>query len=60
MFSKRLEKGKFVWPSAKDGKISATPAQLSMLLEGIVLMHTKTCDCCKGNDCTVIVPGNID
>ena len=35
MFSKRLEKGKFVWPSAKDGKISATPAQLSMLLEGI-------------------------
>ena len=33
MFSKRLEKGKFVWPSAKDGKISATPAQLSMLLE---------------------------
>jgi transposase len=35
MFSKRLEKGKFVWPSAKDGKISATPSQLSMLLEGI-------------------------
>ena len=35
MFSKRLEKGKFVWPSAKDSKISATPAQLSMLLEGI-------------------------
>ena len=35
MFSKRLEKGKFVWSSAKDGKISATPAQLSMLLEGI-------------------------
>ena len=35
MFSKRLEKGKFVWPSAKDGKICTTPAQLSMLLEGI-------------------------
>ena len=35
MFSKRLEKGTFVWPSAKDGKISATPAQLSMLWEGI-------------------------
>jgi transposase len=35
MFSKRLEKGKFIWPSAKEGKISATPAQLSMLLEGI-------------------------
>ena len=35
LFSKRLERGRFVWPSAKDGKISLTPAQLSMLLEGI-------------------------
>jgi len=35
LFSKRLEKGKFVWPSAKGGKISLTPAQLAMLLEGI-------------------------
>lgn len=33
--SKRLEKGKFVWPAAKDGKIALTPAQLAMLLEGI-------------------------
>ena len=33
--SKRLEKGRFVWPSAKDGKIALTPAQLAMLLEGI-------------------------
>ena len=32
--SKRLEKGRFVWPSAKDGKIALTPAQLAMLLEG--------------------------
>ena len=35
LFSKRIEKGKFVWPSAKDGKLSLTPAQLAMLLEGI-------------------------
>lgn len=35
LFSKRLERGRFVWPSAKDGKINLTPAQLSMLLEGI-------------------------
>lgn len=35
LFSKRLEKGKFVWSAAKDGKIELTPAQLSMLLEGI-------------------------
>jgi transposase len=35
LFSKRLEKGRFVWPSATNGKLSLTPAQLSMLLEGI-------------------------
>lgn len=35
LFSKRLERGRFVWPAAKDGKINVTPAQLSMLLEGI-------------------------
>jgi transposase len=35
LFSKRLEKGRFVWPQAKDGAVSLTPAQLSMLLEGI-------------------------
>ena len=34
LFSKRLEKGRFVWPSATDGKIALTPAQLAMLLEG--------------------------
>jgi transposase len=32
---KRLEKGRFVWPQAKEGAVSLTPAQLSMLLEGI-------------------------
>ena len=35
LFTKRLERGRFVWPSPADGKISVTPAQLSMLLEGI-------------------------
>tara|TARA_B100000965_G_scaffold402789_1_gene429516 strand:+ start:6838 stop:7185 length:348 start_codon:yes stop_codon:yes gene_type:complete len=35
LFSKRLERGKFVWPSAKAGKLSLTPTQLAMLLEGI-------------------------
>jgi len=35
LFSKRLERGRFVWPAAKDGKVSMSSAQLSMLLEGI-------------------------
>ena len=35
LFAKRLERGRFVWPQAKDGVVTLTPAQLSMLLEGI-------------------------
>jgi transposase len=35
LFSKRLEKGHFVWPSTNTGRVSLSPAQLSMLLEGI-------------------------
>ena len=35
LFAKRLEKGRFVWPSPADGKVVITPAQLAMLLEGI-------------------------
>ena len=35
LFTKRLERGHFVWPSAKEGQISLSPAQLAMLLEGI-------------------------
>jgi len=35
LFAKRLEKGRFVWPSPTDGKVVITPAQLGMLLEGI-------------------------
>jgi transposase len=35
LFSKRLEKGRFQWPVTDTGRVSLTPAQLSMLLEGI-------------------------
>ena len=35
LFTKRLERGRFVWPHAVNGKINITSAQLSMLLEGI-------------------------
>ena len=31
----RLERGRFVWPAARDGKVSLTAAQLSMLLEAL-------------------------
>jgi transposase len=35
LYAKRLEKGRFVWPSPADGVVSLSPAQLGMLLEGI-------------------------
>ena len=33
LFSKRLETGHFVWPVTESGRVSLTPAQLSMLLD---------------------------
>ena len=41
LFSKRMDRGRFVWPVTKAGKVSLTPAQLSMLLEGIDLRHPE-------------------
>ena len=35
LFAKRLERGRFTWPQATSGTVALTPAQLSMLLEGI-------------------------
>lgn len=35
LFAKRLERGRFIWPSAASGRVHLTAAQLSMLLEGI-------------------------
>jgi len=35
LFAKRLEKGRFQWPTADDGVHQVTPAQLAMLLEAL-------------------------
>jgi transposase len=35
LFAKRLERGRFVWPQATEGRVALSAAQLSMLLEGI-------------------------
>ena len=39
LFAKRLERGRFLWPQATSGTVALTPAQLSMLLEGIDWRH---------------------
>jgi transposase len=35
LLAKRLERGRLIWPQAQSGTVSLSPAQLSMLLEGI-------------------------
>jgi transposase len=35
LYSKRLERGRFIWPAASAGVISVTAAQMAFLLEGI-------------------------
>ena len=35
LYAKRLERGRFIWPSMADGVVTITAAQLGYLLEGI-------------------------
>ena len=35
LYAKRLERGRFLWPSSADDVVTITPAQLGYLLEGI-------------------------
>jgi transposase len=35
LYAKRLEKGRFIWPSASDGMVALTAAHLACLLAGI-------------------------
>ena len=35
LFTRRLEKGRFIWPTAQGGAVAISPAQLSYLLSGI-------------------------
>ncbi len=35
LYAKRLDRGRFVWPSAKDGAISISVGQMGFMLEAI-------------------------
>jgi transposase len=35
LYAKRLEKGRFIWPSPADGMVAISAAQLAYMLEGI-------------------------
>jgi transposase len=35
LYAKRLERGRFIWPSPADGTVAITAAQLAYMLDGI-------------------------
>ena len=35
LFAKRLERGRFIWPTPSEGAVTISPAQLGYMLEGI-------------------------
>jgi transposase len=41
LFTKRLERGRFLWPSQADGVVTISPAQLGYLLSGIDWRHPQ-------------------
>jgi len=41
LWYKRLEKGTFRFPEAKDGRVEVTPAEIAAVLEGIDLSHAR-------------------
>ncbi len=41
LLTKRLERGRFVWPQTLEGSVHLSSAQLSMLLEGIDWRHPQ-------------------
>ena len=47
LYAKRLERGKFIWPSQADGVVVITPAQLAYMLEGIDWCQAQTARQCR-------------
>jgi transposase len=41
LYAKRLERGKFIWPSPSDGVVPISAAQLGYMLEGIDRRHPQ-------------------
>ncbi len=41
LYSKRLDKGRFAWPSTVGDSVNISPAQLGYLLEGIDWRHPQ-------------------
>jgi transposase len=35
LYAKKLERGRFIWPTSKDGVVAISAAQLAYMLDGI-------------------------
>jgi transposase len=42
LYAKRLDRGKFIWPSASAGAVSISAAQMAYMLEGIDWRHPQS------------------
>ena len=42
LYAKRLERGRFIWPTPADGSVAITAAQLGYMLEGIDWVRRET------------------
>jgi transposase len=42
LYAKRLDRGKFIWPSASEGIVSISAAQMAFMLEGIDWVRRET------------------
>ena len=42
LYAKRLDRGKFIWPSASAGAVSISAAQMAYMLEGIDWRNPQT------------------
>ena len=50
LYAKRLERGRFIWPSPAGGVVAITPAQLGYLLEAIDWRHPAPGDRVRQGD----------
>jgi transposase len=41
LYIKRLERGRFIWPSARDGVVAISASQMACLLDGIDWRHPR-------------------
>jgi len=63
LYAKRLERGRFIWPSPADGVVAITAAQLGYMLEGIVwtpsLASPEVVEIQLGSECAEAVQSEV-